>query len=330
MYGFASASSSSAANASSRSAISAFSTHLVSWPRALACAAARDIAVIGPYASAVRTRGIGATLAVAAVLGASAVAAAAASDPRPIHPVLGDWEGVGPHGVRMSFEFARRAAHVVVLQLALGLPTGCRSPGNPAWDVGATPNAEYVAPGSALHGPFPPLGATQFELVLGPTRAAPFPVLMQGRFSDSRHGALSIPRPVLRCAHGGWPARLRFALAAAQRVPVADGLWTGGLTGPGGAGGTVRIRVIDDGRIETDFQAAYACPSGGNANFEIGPLPTIGFLIAADGTIGGMIGSNRIWSGRFAANGQIAGNVTPVGCVGSPAPYAFTASRTGP
>jgi hypothetical protein len=277
-------------------------------------------------------RGIGATLAVAAVLGVTASAApAVARGPSRVHPALGDWEGVGPHGVRLSFEFARRAGHVVVLRLALGLPTGCRSPGNPAWDTGAMPNAEYVAPGSALHGPFAPLGARQFELILGPTRGAPFPGVMQGHFSNSQHGVLTVPRPMIQCAHGGWPMTLRFTLAATQRVSVADGLWTGSVTGPSGASGTVRIRVIDGGRIETDFQAAYACPPpGGNANFEIGPLPTVGFLIAPDGTISGMIGGSTVWSGRFADNGQIEGNLTPVDCGGSPAPYAFTAVRTGP
>jgi hypothetical protein len=243
--------------------------------------------------------------------------------------VLGDWEGVGPHGIRLSFEFTRHAGHVVVLQLALGLPDGCRSPGNPAWVAGATPNAEYVAPGSALHGPFAPLGATQFEFILGPTRGSPFPVLMQGRFSNARHGVLTVPAPRLRCAHSGWPTTLQFTLAPAQRVSVADGLWTGSVTGPSGASGTVRIRVIDSGRIETDFQAAYTCPPVGSANFEIGPLPTVGFLIASDGAISGTIGGSTVWSGRFAAGGQIEGNLTPVDCGGSPALYAFTATRTG-
>jgi hypothetical protein len=268
---------------------------------------------------------------VVAALGVTAsVAPAVARGPRPIHPVLGDWEGVGPHGVRLSFEFARRAGHVVVLQLALGLPDSCRSPGNPAWDAGAQPNVEYIAPGSALHGPFAPLGATQFELILTPTRAAPWAVVMPGQFSNARHGALTVPAPRLRCAHGRWPTALRFALAAAQRVPVADGLWTGNVTGPSGASGTVRIRVIDGGRIETDFQAAYTCPPVGSANFEIGPLPTVGFLIAANGAIGGMVAGSTVWSGHFAATGQIEGNLTPVDCGGSPPPYAFTAARTGP
>jgi hypothetical protein len=246
--------------------------------------------------------------------------------------MLGDWEGMGPDGLRLSFGLVRRAGQVATLHLALGLPTGCRSAGNPAWDAEATAVVEYVAPRSVLHGPFPPLGATQFELILPPTRAAPFPVIMPGRFSNSRHGVLAVPSPMLTCASGGWPKTLRFVLAAGRRVSVADGLWTGSVTGgPSGAGGTVRIRVIDAGRIETDFQASYMCPPpGGSGSFEIGPLPTVGNFVAADGSIGGMIGATMVWSGRFGAGGQLEGDLTPVGCGSSVAPYAFTAVRTGP
>ena len=279
-------------------------------------------------------RGTGAALVATAALGVIAGgASAAARSPDPVRPVLGDWEGIGPHGLRLSFEFVRLGGHVVTVHLALGLPTGCRTAGNPAWDVSATPEVEYVAPGSVLHGPFAPLGATQFELILGPTRAAPFPVIMQGSFSNSRHGALAIPAPRLRCAQGGWPRTLRFTLAAAHRVSVADGSWTGTVPGPpGSTSGTVLIRVIDGGRIETDIQASYSCPppAGGSAHFEIGPLPTTGFLIAADGSIGGKIGGTTVWTGRFAAGGLLTGNLTPFGCGSSSAPYAFTASRTGP
>lgn len=277
-----------------------------------------------------RIRAVGATLAVAIALGAIANGApAAARRPRPVHPVLGDWEGAGPHGLRMSFEFVRHAGQVVVLHLALGLPYGCRSAGNPAWDASAMSKIEYVAPGTVLHGPFPPLGATQFELIVLPTKGSPFPVSMEGSFSSSRHGVLTVPGPSLRCARGGWPRMLRFALAAARRVSVADGLWTGTVAGgPSGASGTVQIRVIDGGRVETDFQAAYTCPPYGSAHFEIGPLPTVGSFVAADGSITGF--GITVWSGRFLADRQFDGNFTPIDCGPSSGPYTFTAVRTGP
>lgn len=228
----------------------------------------------------------------------------------------------------MSFELVRNAGQVVVLHLALGLPYGCRSAGKPAWDTSAMSKIEYVAPGTVLHGPFAPLGATQFEFIVPPTKASPFPVSMEGSFSNSRHGVLTVPGPNLRCARGGWPRMLRFTLVAARRVSVADGVWTGTVAGQSG---TVQIRVIDGGRIETDFQAAYACPPpGGSANFEIGPLPTVGNFITAAGSIGGMLYGMTVWTGRFLADGQLEGNLTPFDCGSSSAPYAFTAVRTGP
>lgn len=48
---------------------------------------------------------------------------------RPIRPVLGDWEGKGPLGLRLSFAFVRTGRAVKVADFALGLPTGCRSAG---------------------------------------------------------------------------------------------------------------------------------------------------------------------------------------------------------
>jgi hypothetical protein len=90
----------------------------------------------------------------------------------------------------------------------------------------------------------------------------------------------------------------------------------------------VQIRVIDSGRIETDFQASFTCPDGHTAGFEIGPLPTIGNLIAADGGIGGMISGAMVWSGQFTAGEQLTGTFTSLGCA-SPTTYAFTAAPTG-
>jgi hypothetical protein len=110
---------------------------------------------------------------------------------------------------------------------------------------------------------------------------------------------------------------------------VTDGLWTGGVTSaPAGGSGKVQIRVIDSGRIETDFQASFTCPDGHTAGFEIGPLPTIGNLITANGGIGGTISGEMVWSGQFTAGGQLTGTFTSLGCA-SPAAYSFTAAAPG-
>jgi hypothetical protein len=94
--------------------------------------------------------------------------------------------------------------------------------------------------------------------------------------------------------------------------------------------GTVKIRVIDHGRIETDFSTAYSCPApnGGGGSFEIGPLPTTGYLIAANGAIGETEGIEMAWRGRFTANGRISG--TFASACSPAAPAGFTAQRTGP
>lgn len=264
-----------------------------------------------------------------ALVGLGAPAASGAV--RPIRPVLGDWEGSGPLGLRLSFAFVRRGGHVAVADLALGLPTGCRSTGIDTWDAGAVARVGYIAPGTVLHGPFPPIGPRQFEFILPPTRQQPFVAPFEGMFSSSRRGVLLIESPTrFGCRRTGWPRTLRFALTAAHRVSVADGLWTGTFGSPAGISGAVKIRVIDHGRIETDFSTAYACPppSGGAGRFEIGPLPTVGYLIAANGSIGATAGTQGTWSGRFAATGVITGKVMASFC--SPTVTArFTARRTG-
>lgn len=242
--------------------------------------------------------------------------------------MLGDWEGKGPLGLRLSFAFARRGGQVVLTNFALGLPTGCRSSGIETWDAGEVQRVEYIAPGSALHGPFPPLGPRQFELFLPPTKQNPFEAPFLGTFSSATRGVLSIESPTrVGCPHTGWPRTLHFALSAARRAAVADGLWTGTINSPAGMSGTVSIRVIDRGRLETDFSATYSCPSGGGGSLEIGPLATVGYLIAADGSIGGAQGTETTWQGRFA-KGMINGTLVASDC--SPAVTAgFTAHRTG-
>ncbi len=251
----------------------------------------------------------------------------------PIRPRLGDWEGTGPQGLRLSFEFGRRGNHVAVLDLALGLPTGCRSTGSRTWDAGTVPPIEYIAPGTALHGPIAPLGPRQFEFIIPPSAKQPYPVVMNGTFSSARRGVVSVASPTrVGCAHTGWPRTLRFSLTAAHRVSVADGLWTGTVAGPPtGTTGTVMIRVIDGGRIETDFSTSYVCPppTGGGGSFEIGPLPAVGYLIEANGSIGAAQGTETAWSGRFTASGVLSGTLLASECGSSAVHPTFTARLTG-
>jgi hypothetical protein len=182
-----------------------------------------------------------------------------------------------------------------------------------------------------LHGPFAPLGPKQFELLLPSSEQQPLPAPVPGTFSTPRRGKLSVPSPTqINCPHTGWPRTLRFSLTAVHRIAVADGLWTGTVDSPAGVSGSVKIRVIDRGRIETDFSDAYTCPppDGATNTFELGPLPTTGFLIAADGSIGGTPRTETVWRGKFAPDGVLSGQFTASDC--SPAVDAeFTARRTG-
>jgi hypothetical protein len=280
-----------------------------------------------------RVKGRRIALVAAAVIAVSAGANPSGSWARTvIAPVLGDWEGAGPHGLRLSFELVRKGGGVAALDYALGLPTGCRSTGTATWDATTVPRIEYIAPGTVLHGPFPPLGPTHFEFVIPPTKKDPFPVTMTGTFSNARRGVVTIASPTrFGCVRTGWPRTLRFKLTAAHRVAVADGVWSGAVTGPpAGMTGSVKIRVIDGGRIETDFLTTYSCPANGVGTFEIGPLPTEGYLIAASGSIGGAKGTERAWAGRFGAGGLLGGKLLASGC-GSPTPHSgFTARRSGP
>ena len=49
-----------------------------------------------------------------------------------LQPRGGDWEGSGPHGLRMSFELAGAGRSARLRYLAVSLPSGCR--------VGAAPS----------------------------------------------------------------------------------------------------------------------------------------------------------------------------------------------
>ncbi len=280
----------------------------------------------------VKGRRIGAVLGALATLATLAGAPAAApAVSAHLRPVLGDWEGAGPYGLRLSFRFVRVGHHVLARDLALGLPTSCRSNGDQTWDASATPQVEYIAPGTALHGPFPPLGPAQFELIIPPAARQPFPLTLSGRFSNPRRGMVSVLSPRLGCAHTAWPKTLSFALTAARRVSVADGLWTGTVSGPAGASGTVKIRVVDAGRIETDFSAAYSCPPaiGASGNFEIGPLTNVGFLIEASGAVGGAKGTETVWRAHFASNGVLIGTFVATACGAPTLQPTFTARWTG-
>jgi hypothetical protein len=107
---------------------------------------------------------------------------------------------------------------------------------------------------------------------------------------------------------------------------VRDGTWTGPVGPPPSAiSGSVHITVIAGGRIETDFSVSSTCATASGQqtsrpdSFEIGPLPTVGQFIAADGSVG-IVGPSTAtsiggvtttapaaWEGRFGPDGVMRG-----------------------
>src|SRR5690242_6431162 len=62
-------------------------------------------------------------------------------------PALGDWEGVGPHGLPLSYVLHKRHGRVVIGNLVVGLPLHC--PGSPTPFVAAGfKSAGYSGPGA--------------------------------------------------------------------------------------------------------------------------------------------------------------------------------------
>ena len=251
----------------------------------------------------------------------------------PIRPVFGDWEGRGPFGLRLSFALIRHGGQAAVSDLSLGLPVSCRARGAQTWDAGLIAPVEYLAPGTVLHGPFPPLGPRQFELFLPPTKSHPFTSPFLGSLSSARRGVLGVPSwTQYGCHRTAWPRTLGFALTATRRVHVADGLWRGAITAPAGMTGSVRVRVVAGGRIVTDIAVTYTCPPahGGTGNWELGPLPSTGYLIAANGSIGGTRATETEWQGRFGSHGLLSGTFTPPPCLaGTGQTPRFTARPAG-
>jgi len=234
-----------------------------------------------------------------------------------VQPRGGDWEGSGPHGLRMSFELAGAGRSARLRYLAVSLPSGCR--------VGAAPSfyATYFArtyyypptryPEAILGGVFEIKPAGDFAIVGIDSRLPKFPLVIVGRFSTARAGTAAVPAYQFKCQTGGWARTLHFALSARRRSGVADGTYTGTVVGPPpGVSGTLRATVVGGGRVLTDFAVSWTCPDNGGG-FELGPSTATGEFIGSDGAIGEHWTPLGRWSGHFGPGGHFAGTFTNVG-----------------
>jgi hypothetical protein len=251
-------------------------------------------------------------------------------------PALGDWEGSGPHGLQLSFEFVRQRSSARLRYLALSQPSGCRIGDSPGFSTTYFADSYYYA-ATRYPQPIPRAGfvikpAGDFAIVAVDTRhpLIPFAVAV-GRFTGSRAGSVAVPAYPFRCATGGWPKTVHFRLVAGRRAPVGDGTYMGAVVGPpAGITGTIRATMVGGGRVLTDFAVAWTCPEGGGASFELGPSAATGEFVGADGSVDAHFTLLGTWSGRFNSGGSFAGtfsNARINDCTQGQS-TAFTATRT--
>jgi hypothetical protein len=235
---------------------------------------------------------------------------------RVVFPLPGDWEGAGPHGLRMSFALSGRGRNGRVRFAALSLPNGCRSGPTGGFSTVNVSKLRYYPP--APYPQFLPGGAFtikrpgQFAIVGVDVDIPKYPVVITGGFRSARIGSASVPVYAFKCPRGtGWGKQSHFHLDQAVREPVADGAYAGTLPANStGATGTVKATVIGGGRVLSDFAVAYACNSGGGASFELGPSRAAGEFIGANGAVAEHWTPAGVWSGHFARDRTLAGTFT--------------------
>jgi hypothetical protein len=240
-------------------------------------------------------------------------------------PVLGDWEGVGPHGLPLSFVLHKRHGRVVLSNLVVGLPLNCPSSPSP-FVADAFKSAGYSGPGAQPRLRF--RGWKPFDIQISAFSPGHFPFVIFGRLWSSRHATLSagLDRGVPK--HCGWPSKkVTWDVRPRKRLAVLTGTWTGAVSVPNGSG-TVTAKVIAAGRIVDLFAVEITCTEGGGGNFRSGP--PAGEFITADGRFQGW--GNGHWQGSFGADGTLSGTFVAGDYCGTSgqATGTFTARRTGP
>jgi hypothetical protein len=228
-------------------------------------------------------------------------------------PVLGDWEGRGPHGLPLSLRFVRRHGRVDVRDLVIGYGLSC--PANRSHTEAVDYPAGYLGPGATS--PFLKffdIPANGFLIQL--QGAAYATTTLEGRLRSRRRGTLSMKAPTdmtpeeRRC----WPTRVdRWRIRARHRLRVSEGTWTGSVSAAGlpELTGTVTVGVTAGGRELSEFSIDYQCGSapGGSG---ISTKPAYEFIDAKGAFAGppthqSVNGVPTTWSGRFGTDGVLRG-----------------------
>jgi hypothetical protein len=218
-------------------------------------------------------------------------------------PALGSWEGKGPHGLALSFELRGAAGRVRAEALAVTLPVGCPATARNTIAVAGT---KTVYTGKA-------------DTIRVTLDARQYPVDLEGPLLSPRRAVLTMAAPV-GPPRACWPPALRFTVAPARRVPVADGEWAGTVRSARGLSGRIHFRVAGQGRAITSFSFAVNCPgapASSRPNYRFGP-DVNGQFIAASGAFSGPAaplvtpGLRLVWHGRFAV-GEVSGTLARFG-----------------
>lgn len=212
-------------------------------------------------------------------------------------PEAGNWEGVGPHNLPLSFSLSRRGGRLVATSVVVGAPLTC--PPNER-DAEAVPLARvaYSGPdgGSSEAGD----SATLSGVVPGRHQHA----LLPGQFSSSTSGTFALQvNSTVGC---GWPSQtLTWQVHRVRRSRVGDALWSARLHGRGITSGHVEVGVAGNGRVVRSFRATYDCrssSSSGKGGFDVSPAyefvrPGGRFFSPLHGNA--LRGRRTLWSGRF-------------------------------
>lgn len=269
-----------------------------------------------------RCAGIAATAAVVAV--AVAAAPTQARSHRVV-PRTGDWEGVGAHRLPLSFELVRRHRRIAAGNITLGSPFWCPADERDAESVPLFATA-YAGPG----GPRASGGSSKASAVLsGRVPGGSTTASLTGDFTSAQSGTFTLQ--VDRSVGCGWPAgSLTWQVHAAQRPRVPDGTWTATVSGPDITRGTVRLRVVGQGRVVNSVSASCRCQTAtsvGSTSFKTSPAyefirPGGDFYSPQTGnTVGGHI---TTWSGRFSGGGALTGTLNIYdACTERPAHVTF-------
>jgi hypothetical protein len=243
-------------------------------------------------------------------------------------PVVGNWEGTGPHGLALSFQLARRGSRLRATALAVTVPVGCPPTVRQTVTLAGT-NPVYAGPRAAPPGLSRPLLSKPGTIGLTFT-AARYVVDLEGPLLNRRRALLRMSAPAganVAC----WPRTLRFTTRPATRTAVADGAWTGSLASTNGVTGAIRLVVAGRGRAVTSFSFALHCPdTSGAPAYSYGP-DVNGQFIRADGTFTGPVASSAAiaWKGRFGGekvSGSLANLGDPCG-LGTSQAATFTAAH---